>query len=148
MWSAAPARNCTPFSPPVGVPPDAVQPNVAQYYGVVRAGIDHDAVRAVDQHGCNLTAADIDRNCLVIVTAPKPPGSRTEISPPAAVLEIAPANVLQGAVRLQGLASSPTPDTHVRGAWALAGCMPKAKDADASTIRGNLCLNIASPLDR
>jgi hypothetical protein len=31
---------------------------------------------------------------------------------------MAPANVLQGAVRLQGLASSPTPDTQVRVAWA------------------------------
>src|SRR5215213_1390139 len=56
----------------------------------------------------------------VIVTAPKPPGSRASISPQAAVLEMAPAQVLQGAVRLQGLASSPTPDTHVRAAWAWA----------------------------
>jgi len=31
-----------------------------------------------------------------------------------AVLLIAPANVLQGAVRLHGLASSPIPDTQVR----------------------------------
>src|SRR6478752_7243040 len=54
---------------------------------------------------------------LVIVTAPYPPGSRALISPPAAVLEIAPAHVLQGAVRLHGLTSSPTPDTHVRVAW-------------------------------
>src|SRR6188768_2871554 len=51
---------------------------------------------------------------LVIVTAPKPPGSRTLISPPAAVFEIAPANVLHGAVREHGLTSSPTPDTQVR----------------------------------
>ena len=51
---------------------------------------------------------------LVMVTAPKPPGSRQSISPPAAVLEIAPAKVLQGAVRLHGLASSPTPETQVR----------------------------------
>src|SRR5437660_2747165 len=57
---------------------------------------------------------------LVIVTAPKPPGSSASISPPAAVFEIAPANVLQGAVRLQGLASSPTPDTQVRDACAWA----------------------------
>src|SRR5690349_3283372 len=57
---------------------------------------------------------------LVIVTAPNPPGSRTLISPPAAVLEIAPAKVLQGAVRLHGLASSPTPDTQVRVACAAA----------------------------
>src|SRR4051794_19740436 len=57
----------------------------------------------------------------VIVTAPKPPGSIQLISPAAAVLEIAPAKVLQGAVRLHGLASSPTPETHVRVAWALAG---------------------------
>src|SRR6185312_17163477 len=57
---------------------------------------------------------------LVMVRAPYPAGSRASISPPAAVLEIAPANVLHGAVRLQGLASSPTPDTHVREAWAPA----------------------------
>src|SRR5437764_10011817 len=57
---------------------------------------------------------------LVIVTPPKPPGSRQLISPPLAVLEIAPANVLHGAVRLHGLASSPTPDTQVRVACAIA----------------------------
>src|SRR5262245_13617080 len=55
---------------------------------------------------------------LVIVTAPKPPGSRQSISPGFAVFEIAPANVLHGAVRLPGLASLPTPDTHVRVAMA------------------------------
>src|SRR6185436_7416920 len=51
---------------------------------------------------------------LPMVTAPKPPGSRQLISPPAAVLEIAPAKVLHGAVRLHGLRSSPTPETQVR----------------------------------
>src|SRR5437867_13389836 len=56
----------------------------------------------------------------VMVTAPNPPGSRTEISPPAAVFEIVPANVLQGAVRLQGFTSSPTPETQVRVAWPKA----------------------------
>src|SRR5882757_5185429 len=56
-----------------------------------------------------------------MVTVPKPPGSRQLISPAVAVLEIAPANVLQGAVRLHGLTSSPTPETQVRVAWALAG---------------------------
>src|SRR5256885_14379625 len=55
---------------------------------------------------------------LVMVTVPKPPGSRTLISPPSAVLEMAPAKVLHGAVRLQGLASLPTPETQVRVAWA------------------------------
>src|SRR5215471_5610885 len=59
-------------------------------------------------------------SALVIVTAPNPPGSRASISPPGAVFDIAPANVLHGAVRLQGLASSPTPDTHVRVACAWA----------------------------
>src|SRR5256885_7122819 len=57
---------------------------------------------------------------LVMVTAPKPPGSSASISPQAAVLEIAPAQVLQGAVRLHGFASSPTPDTQVRDACAWA----------------------------
>src|ERR1700733_11538743 len=50
----------------------------------------------------------------VMVTGPYPPGSRTSISPPALVLEIAAAKVLHGAVRLHGLASSPTPETNVR----------------------------------
>src|SRR5690349_9586907 len=63
---------------------------------------------------------------LVIVTAPNPPGSRASISPPGAVFEIAPAQVLQGAVRLQGLASSPTPETHVRDACAMAGALEKS----------------------
>jgi hypothetical protein len=57
----------------------------------------------------------------LMVRVPKPPGSRQLILPAAAVFEIAPANVLQGAVRLHGLASSPTPETQVRVAWALAG---------------------------
>src|SRR6185436_536029 len=57
---------------------------------------------------------------LVTVTAPKPPGSRASISPLLAVFEIAPAKVLHGAVRLQGFTSSPTPDTQVRVACALA----------------------------
>jgi hypothetical protein len=56
----------------------------------------------------------------VTVTEPKPPGSRQLISPFVAVFEIAPANVLHGAVRLHGFASSPTPETHVRVAWAFA----------------------------
>src|SRR5712675_1811906 len=55
---------------------------------------------------------------LVMVTVPKPPGSRQLISPAVAVLEIAPAQVLHGAVRLQGLASSPTPETQVLVACA------------------------------
>ena len=55
---------------------------------------------------------------LVIVSTPKPAGSNASISPPAAVFEMAPANVLQDAVRLQGLESSPTPKTQVRLAWA------------------------------
>src|SRR6266568_9240373 len=57
---------------------------------------------------------------LVMVTAPKPPGSRQLISPPAAVFEIAPAKVLHGAVRLHGFASSPTPETQVLVACAIA----------------------------
>src|SRR6266403_5510210 len=72
---------------------------------------------------------------LVMVTAPKPPGSKASISPQAAVLEIAPSKVLQGAVRLQGLASSPTPDTQVRVACA---CARDAK-AHVKTKTANTC---------
>src|SRR5678815_1469936 len=84
---------------------------------------------------------------LVIVTAPKPPGSNASISPHAAVLEMAPAQVLQGAVRLQGLASSPTPDTHVREAWAWAiETVANMKVAIAKTLIVNRNLLIFSLL--
>src|ERR1700749_1491390 len=65
---------------------------------------------------------------LVMVTVPNPPGSRQSISPLSAVFEIAPANVLQGAVRLQGFTSSPTPETHVLVACACA-------TADRATVK-------------
>src|SRR5712691_2727083 len=76
---------------------------------------------------------------LVMVTAPNPPGSRASISPPGAVLEMAPAQVLQGAVRLQGLTSSPTPETQVRLAWALSSVVPSRITARAP-IRFLLCI--------
>ena len=84
---------------------------------------------------------------LVIVTAPKPPGSSASISPQAAVFEIAPAQVLQGAVRLHGLASSPTPDTHVREAcaWAI-DTEANMKIARARTLIVNRNLLICSLL--
>src|SRR6187399_1968974 len=56
----------------------------------------------------------------VIVTLPNVAGSSAPISPPAAVFEIAPAHVRQGAVRLHGFASSPTPEIHVCVACAEA----------------------------
>src|SRR4029453_16173178 len=61
----------------------------------------------------------------VIETVPQAHGSSTEISPPAAVAAIAPANVLHGAVRLHGSASLPTPHTHVRVACANASELPR-----------------------
>src|SRR5437773_9730152 len=81
------------------------------------------------------------RSDLVTVTAPNPPGSRASISPPAAVFEIAPAKVLQGAVRLQGLTSSPTPDTQVRVAcaWVMdAKANVKIAIASALIVNRNL----------
>ncbi len=82
----------------------------------------------------------------VIVNAPKPPGSIILISPPVAVLLMAPANVLHGAVRLQGLRSSPTPETHVRGAWAWAtNAHAKANIAMVRIRRVKLTLYISSP---
>src|SRR5947199_4373074 len=75
---------------------------------------------------------------LLMVTAPKPPGSRQSISPLTAVFETAPAKVLQGAVRLHGLTSSPTPDTHVRVACACAAVAKarvKARNANALRVK-------------
>ena len=76
----------------------------------------------------------------VMVSVPKPPGSSTLISPAAAVLEIAPAKVLHGAVRLHGLASSPTPETQVRLAWALAG-LAASKSADIAPATAKVTTN-------
>src|ERR1700674_4756818 len=78
---------------------------------------------------------------LVMVTAPNPPGSRQSISPFTAVFEMAPAKVLQGAVRLHGLTSSPTPDTQVRVACACASdakARVKTKTANALMVNRNL----------
>src|SRR5258708_38366046 len=85
---------------------------------------------------------------LVMVNAPKPPGSRQSIWPLVNVLEIAPAKVLHGAVRLHGLASSPTPETQVRVAWALAGAADRRKVSAAPRIVKNSRLfpNMFPPL--
>src|ERR1700752_2939121 len=85
---------------------------------------------------------------LVIVTAPKPPGSRTLISPPAAVFEIAPAKVLQGAVRLHGLASSPTPDTQVRVACAPASVPERTREAKTARLLRVDPVMASLPFDR
>src|SRR5262249_47491970 len=81
----------------------------------------------------------------VIVTAPNPPGSRQLISPFTAVFEIAPANVLHGAVRLHGLASSPTPDTQVRLAWACAGTVPSIGTQATPRVASNIEIRMVSP---
>ena len=95
-------------------------------------GTDQDACAvalnptAADERGDPGGAAERRHmNAVVEVIAPKPPGSSTSISPPAAVFEIAPANVLHGSVREHGLASSPTPDTQVRIAMS-----PPASEPD------------------
>jgi len=58
-----------------------------------------------------------ERGHLICGMGEREPSLPRMISPSGAVLEMAPVKVLQ-AVRLQGLASSPTPDTQVRVAWA------------------------------
>src|SRR5579859_502511 len=82
---------------------------------------------------------------LVMVTAPKPPGSSTLISPAGAVLEIAPAKVLHGAVRLHGLASSPVPETQVRVACACAGVIGRLNaSTNPKSPNNNLLIFIAA----
>src|SRR5262245_34535815 len=81
---------------------------------------------------------------LVIVTAPKPPGSRQLISPPVAVFEMAPAKVWQGAVRLHGLASLPTPETQVRVACAAAGSTCRGANRGIAKMESRLCFMVAS----
>src|SRR5580692_6613081 len=65
---------------------------------------------------------------LVMVAAPKSPGSRTSISPPAAVWMSATAKVKQGAVRVHGLESLPeAAETHV---WVACGVPLPLKATD------------------
>src|SRR6266849_4195828 len=72
---------------------------------------------------------------LLMVTVPNPPGLRQSISPLAAVLKIAPAKVLHGELRLQGLASLPVPETQVRVAWAWARDVPSIKTTAKAAVR-------------
>jgi hypothetical protein len=58
---------------------------------------------------------------------------------------MAPAKVLQGAVRLQGLASSPTPEIQVRVAWACAREAVENTTAKAAMTANRLRLIIRSP---
>src|SRR2546430_2672949 len=67
-----------------------------------------------------------------MVTAPYPAGSRQLMIPGLAVFEIAPAKVLQGAVRLHGLTSSPTPETQVLVACA---CASEANPSASRIVR-------------
>src|SRR5207253_1899814 len=108
-----PARNLIPLSPGEGPAPSMTRPRrltMSDGPALMMMPFVPDARTPASPEPPSLVR-EID---LVIVTAPKPPGSSTLISPPAAVLEIAPAKVLQGAVRLHGFTSSPTPDTNVR----------------------------------
>src|SRR5687767_10558506 len=51
---------------------------------------------------------------------------------------MAPANVLHGAVRLQGFTSLPSPDTHVRVACVCAGTAPaRRRAAPATTLNAS-----------
>jgi hypothetical protein len=93
---------------------EAIDVEAAKRDLVRRSGVHDDAVDVPDTSTPAVTPSQAIVIAFVIVTAPKPPGSRQLISPPAAVFEIAPAKVLHGAVRLHGLASSPTPETQVR----------------------------------
>src|SRR5215213_4610279 len=81
----------------------------------------------------------------VMVRAPNPPGSRQSISPPGAVFEIAPEKVLQGAVRLHGLTSSPTPDTQVRVACAKAEVGRESEASNPKAISDKPVFLIVSP---
>jgi len=66
----------------------------------------------------------------------------------AAVFEIAPAKVLQGAVRLQGLASSPTPDTQVRVACAFASDADKTQNTNPAKALGTSLVSLINFLLR
>src|SRR5712692_8557466 len=80
---------------------------------------------------------------LSIVTTPKPPGSRTSISPPGLVFVLAPAKVLHGLVRPQGLASSPTAETQVLFTVALiAQSGARKKPRRAAHLGIQFCLFI------
>src|SRR5580704_1227533 len=81
---------------------------------------------------------------LVMVTAPKSPGSRTSTSPPAAVWSSATAKVRQGAVRVHGLESLPeAAETHV---WVACGVPLPLKAADTFTAAFIVTTQLPVPL--
>src|SRR5262245_4981064 len=81
---------------------------------------------------------------LVIATMPKSPESRQLISPPVKVFAKAPANVRQGDVRVQGLASLPEPETQLREFCAAAGSTCRSVKRDIARTETILCFIVAS----
>src|ERR1700688_4645769 len=80
---------------------------------------------------------------LVMVTGPKSPGSMTTISPPAVVWVSAAAKVMQGDMRVHGLASLPNvADTKVCD----AGPPPPDDENIAVTLSSELMVNRLLPL--
>src|SRR5437588_12106026 len=73
---------------------------------------------------------------------PNWPASRQLISPPGTVTARAAEKVLQGAVRLQGLASSPVPETQVRASCARADEAARSGNASAMMASENAALRM------
>src|SRR5437773_2659337 len=142
MWSSLPARNFTPSRP---VP----SPSMSSPSRMTLAVSGAEMMMAFVPDTSTPASKRSERIVIdfVMVTPPKPPGSSTLISPPVAVFEIAPANVLHGAVRLHGLTSSPTPETHVRVACALAkSTYTRESSSVAHMIDSTMALRITENL--
>ena len=128
-------RRCTttPLTPPQRGRDRAVDVDVAQH-DVLRGAVDDHSVGAEGQdRGACAGAVERDR----LGDRDRAEAGAVERVDHAADrgLEIAPAHVLHGAVRLHGLTSSPTPDTQVRVACAKAGGAATAMNAEATTVR-------------
>jgi hypothetical protein len=97
---------------------DAVEAQIAKRHCVISSRLDDNAIRSGYQNRCHLTATAVDGNRLGYGEGAKSTRIESVNFATGRGLEIAPANVLHGDVREHGLASSPTPDTQVRVAWA------------------------------
>ncbi len=148
--NSAPSRNLTPSTPRVVPAPLMLR------LRRITLSVDRLVVMLITKPFSPLASTDPQPEpvppsiviALVMVSVPKPPGSRTSISPPVAVLEMAPEKVLHGAVRLHGSASLPTPDTQVRVAWAWAivtNARVNTSTANALIVNRNLVIRSLLP---
>lgn len=106
---------------------DAIDSQISESHDIVRTRLNHDRIGARHQNRRDLATAAVEGDRLGNSDRSEAAGVECIDLASRGGLRIAPGKVLHGAVRLHGLASSPTPETQVRLDWAFAVVLPIVK---------------------